>query len=290
MNKTMKALGLTAAIAVMIPLSAYAATSATPTTSDSAKSTTTATSTVVVGQGPFGLGGKGEVMKVRAGGFYSQEVLDLLKLDMKALKEKIEAGKTLAQIAEEQGVTRDQLKATMTAAFEKRQAEEKKDFTENLDKSLDSTMKDNIGFGRGGERGGNFKMEFKKGIRAEIADFSASAKVLGLSDEELKTALSGGKSLADLAQEKGIDVQKLIDAQKQVIVDNLNAAVKAGKLTQAEADKEIAKAADIATRIVNGKMDRKPHTIKIDRNGVKQDASTKADTGTSAAPSADTDA
>ncbi|MBP3965472.1 hypothetical protein [Paenibacillus lignilyticus] len=289
MNKTMKALGLTAAIAVMIPLSAYAATN-TSTTADSAKSTTTATSTAVIGQGPFGLGGKGEVMKVRAGGFFSQEVLDLLKLDMKALKEKIDAGKTLAQIAEEQGVTRDQLKMTMTAAFEKQQAEEKKAFDENLDKSLDSTLKDNIGFGKGGERGGNFKMEFKRGIHAGAADFSASAKVLGLSNEELKTALSGGKSLADLAKEKGIDVQKLIDAQKQVIVDNLNAAVKAGKLTQAEADKEIAKAADIATRIVNGKMDKKAHTIKIDRKAAKQNAGTKADTGTSAAASPDTDA
>ncbi|RAP73853.1 hypothetical protein [Paenibacillus montanisoli] len=277
MNKTLKAIGLTAAIAVMIPLSAYAATT-------SSSSANTDGDKVIVDKQI----GKDEVKRVMIAGergrfvdFFSQEVLDLLKLDAAAMKEKIASGKTLAQIAEEQGVSRDELKKAMTAAFEKQQAEEKQAFTDSLDKSVDSPI--------GTLEGKGFGMMVEKGMFIEKADFNAAAKLLGLSLEDLKKALGEGKSLADLAKEKGVDVQKLIDAQKQAIVDNLNEAVKAGKLTQAEADKAIADAGQQAERIVNGKMfdkavgKKKFHVVKIDRNGVKQETETKtdSDSGTS---------
>ncbi|WP_308636064.1 hypothetical protein [Paenibacillus silvisoli] len=278
MNKTLKALGLTAAIAVMIPLSAYAATSASTSTSTDAAKTTTSAETKAVGKDELKkaviAGARGHAI-----GFFSQDVLDLLKLDAAALKEKIASGKTLAQIAEAQGVSRDQLKQAMTAAFEKQQAEEKQAFTDGLDATLDSPIGTIAGKGKGG-----FGMKLERGVFIDKADLSVSAKLLGLSDGELKTALGEGKSLADLAKEKGVDAQKLIDAQKQAIVDNVNEAVKAGKLTQEQADKATAAAGEMAERLVNDNMGfggeghKKFHVKKIDKSGVKAESGAAAGT------------
>jgi hypothetical protein len=77
--------------------------------------------------------------------------------------------------------------------------------------------------------------------------------VLGLSADEVKAQLKAGKSLADLATEKGVDVQKLIDAQTAAITASINEALAAGKLTQEQADKQLVNAADRAEKIVNGK-------------------------------------
>ncbi|SEO68745.1 hypothetical protein [Paenibacillus sp. OV219] len=257
MNKTMKAIGLTAAIAVMIPLSAYAATNSTSTTTNTTN--TTATQQQGKESGKFNVHFE---QKVGFGGAVSQEVLDLLKLDAAALKEKLAAGKTLAQVAEEQGVSRDALKQALTTAFEKQQAAEKQAFSDNLDKLVDSdpgSMTD----GRGGRgKGGGFGMEFqgKEGFHFENkTDINAAAApVLGMSDVELNTVLQEGnnKSLADLATDRGVDVQKVIDAVKQAIINDLNASVKAGDLTQEQADKAIADAAKIAENTVNGKGSR----------------------------------
>ncbi|SFJ45689.1 hypothetical protein SAMN02799624_04630 [Paenibacillus sp. UNC496MF] len=239
LNKSMKALTLAGALAVMIPLSAYAATYSSSTTTAEHSAASGSTLTIH----------KGKALAPRDGsegfrrGMVGQEVLDLLKLDAKTLKERLAAGKTLAQIAEEQGVSRDALKQAMTAAFEKRQAKEKQAFDENLDKTLDGQHP----LGGAGGKGG-FKAGFGK------LDLEASAKLLGVTTDALKQELADGKSLADVAKEKGVDVQKLIDAQKQAIVDGLNAAVKAGKLTQEQADKISAEVGSIAEKIVNGAM------------------------------------
>ncbi len=68
------------------------------------------------------------------------------------------------------------------------------------------------------------------------AGLDAAAKTLGLSTNDLTTALRGGKTLLDVAREKNVDVSKLrtaiADAEKAAI----DQAVKDGKLTQAQAD------------------------------------------------------
>lgn len=118
MNKFVKALGLTTALAVMIPLGASAAASA-----------------VSIQQHP------GYMDKGRHGGHkrgIGEDVLNLLKLDEAALHQKLQSGKTLAQIATEQGVSRDSLKQAMTASFNKRLEERKKQFNEHLDQIIDS--------------------------------------------------------------------------------------------------------------------------------------------------------
>ncbi len=228
MKNKVRTLGITAALAVMIPLSAYAAT-----TSGSTSGTNTESSA---------LSAEGVAIEARGGfghdrGVISQEVLDLLKLDKAAFNEKIKAGSTLAQIAEEQGITRENLKKVMTDSFNSKLEERKQEFSDNLDKVIDSELPV-----------GKFNGRFHVAM-----DFTEVAKVLGLSAGEVKEQLSAGKSLADVAADKGVDVQKLIDAQTTAITNSINQAVKDGNLTQEQADKQLANVADTAEKIVNGK-------------------------------------
>ncbi|MCQ6562581.1 hypothetical protein [Paenibacillus mendelii] len=230
MNKYLKTMSITAALAVMIPLSAYAATSATTSNIPGDSSIKTKTASEMGHRG----GGHG-----KTGGIVSQEVLDLLKLDQDGLNEKLAAGKTLAQVAEAQSVTREQLKQALTTAFDNRQKEKKSQFTSRLDTMIDSTKP----LEGKGSRG---RFDFNKVNLDEVAG------LLGLSDSELETALTSGKSLADLAKDKGVEVQNVIDALKAAIVNEINQAVEDGQLTQEQAGKQTAGAAERAENIVNG--------------------------------------
>jgi hypothetical protein len=234
MKKTVKTFSLIAALTLAIPLSVSA--SATQQSQQSQQSATNAAHPHFRSDDGGGQGGRVHAR----GSFISQEVLDLLKLDKQSLADKLKAGKTLAQIAAEQGVSRDDLKKTMTDSFDKRLEEKKKMFNDHLDKLIDSKIQP-------GKMSDGSKRMIKPMISLESA-----ASVLGMSGGDLKKQLVSGKTLADLAKEKGIDVQKVIDAEKQSIIDGLNQAVKDGKMTQQQADEQIANAGPIAENIVNG--------------------------------------
>lgn len=72
------------------------------------------------------------------------------------------------------------------------------------------------------------------------ANFDAVAKALGLTPEQLFAELHAGKSLAEIAEAKGVDLQKVYDAMNAARVEAMKAAiqqaVKDGRLTQAQAD------------------------------------------------------
>jgi hypothetical protein len=78
------------------------------------------------------------------------------------------------------------------------------------------------------------------------AGLDDAAKVIGISEDELRTELQSGKTLAEIAQAKGMSQStlesKLVAAAKGRLAD----AVKAGRLTQAQAD-QITK--DLQSRI-----------------------------------------
>jgi hypothetical protein len=78
------------------------------------------------------------------------------------------------------------------------------------------------------------------------AGLDEAATVLGMSVTDLRAALEGGKSLAQVAQSKGISKATLIDKLVAAAKAHLAAEVKAGEHTQAEAD---ARLADLKTRI-----------------------------------------
>lgn len=238
MNKTVKTISLTAALAVMIPLSAYAAADAVSDSNPSATGSASATAPQPAAR----------VDKAYGGGFgaaLSQEVLDLLKLDREALRAKLAEGKTLADIAAEQGVSRDALKQALTEANDKRLEERKQAFADGLDRLIDRT--------------GDQAPDRKTGMRGVFGarDFTSAAAVLGMTEDELKASLADGKSLADLAKEKDVEVRKLIEAQAETFKSAIQEALSAGKLTQEQADKLSAEAEATAGKLVNDTPARK---------------------------------
>jgi hypothetical protein len=65
---------------------------------------------------------------------------------------------------------------------------------------------------------------------------TVAAEKLGMTEAELRTELQGGKSIADVAGEKGVDTQVISDAYLAQLKADLDAQVADGSLTQAQAD------------------------------------------------------
>ncbi len=68
---------------------------------------------------------------------------------------------------------------------------------------------------------------------------SIAADELSIKLTDLLTELQGGKSIADVAGEKGVDTQVIVDAYLAQITENLDEAVTAGRITQKQADYQL---------------------------------------------------
>mgnify|MGYP005845506039 CR=1 FL=1 len=71
-------------------------------------------------------------------------------------------------------------------------------------------------------------------------------KLLGMTADEIRAERQNGKTLADIAKEKGVSEQQIIDAVVAEMKTTLDQAVKDGKLTQAQADWLLARAKALA--------------------------------------------
>jgi hypothetical protein len=109
--------------------------------------------------------------------------------------------------------------------------------------TLDSQPPIGGGGGRGGMGGGGMGM---------TQSHDAAAKALGMTSDELYTAVQGGKSLADVAKDQKVSVDSLIKAMVADAEGDLAAAVKAGTMTQAQADTLKSSLTDRITDQVNG--------------------------------------
>jgi polyhydroxyalkanoate synthesis regulator phasin len=112
-----------------------------------------------------------------------------------------------------------------------------------------------------------------------------AAETLGRTEDEVRTALEGGASLASLAEEKGVSVDTLVDALVADAKTHLDEHVADGDLTQAEADERLA---EITTRITEmvqteGLPDRGPRGAGggPDSDSSGGDSSDSTDSGTS---------
>lgn len=65
------------------------------------------------------------------------------------------------------------------------------------------------------------------------------ASALGMSTDELKSELKGGKTLAQIAGEKGVATQTITDAMLEPIKQRLSGLVEKGTLTQEQADQRL---------------------------------------------------
>ena len=103
---------------------------------------------------------------------------------------------------------------------------------------------DNVGCGLMGA-GGAFRFGANDQSAVDIA-----ATLFKMTREELVAQLQGGKTILDIAKEKGLtaaDVSKAVVDTRSVAI---NAAVKAGRITQAQADQMIENMTENVTRMI----------------------------------------
>jgi polyhydroxyalkanoate synthesis regulator phasin len=83
---------------------------------------------------------------------------------------------------------------------------------------------------------------------------NTAAKYLGMTEASLRTALEGGKTLAQVAKDRDKSVDGLVDALVADKRDGIDQAVKDGKLTRAEADEFLSGLKARVTDMVNGRF------------------------------------
>jgi ribosomal protein S20 len=79
----------------------------------------------------------------------------------------------------------------------------------------------------------------------------AAATPLNLSVDDLRSKLQSGKTLAQVAQDQNVDVQKVIDAMVADATAHIDQAVQDGKLTADQANERKSELNDRITKLVN---------------------------------------
>ena len=90
------------------------------------------------------------------------------------------------------------------------------------------------------------------------AKLEAAAEYLGMTQAQLEDALEDGKTLAQVAKDKGKAVDGLVDALVEGAEQKLQDAVEAGRLTEAEKSEMLDGLRDRITDLVNGRFPRLP--------------------------------
>lgn len=161
----------------------------------------------------------------------------------------------LSDAAKRLDVTPAQLKAALQGAYDARidAAVAAAKITKEQGEAMKQRAKDGVlppfgGRGHGGLGGGHHGgpgRHFGKGL-------STAATFLGLTEAELRTQLVSGKSLAEIAKAEGKTVAGLEAALTADAKNKLDAAVKAGRLTQAQADEALKRMTERLDDVVNG--------------------------------------
>ncbi len=186
---------------------------------------------------------------------------DLLGLDREALRAEREAGKSLAQIAGEQGIDEEQLVGALLAGLRARLdlavtagrlsreeadrvlADAEARVREFLNRTDLGPGSGKFGAGWGGRWKGHGA--FPSVGCAELSD------LLGLDREALRAELKAGKSLARIAAERGVSEERLVEALLAGLRARLDAAVTAGKLSREQADRILADSEARAREFIN---------------------------------------
>jgi hypothetical protein len=89
----------------------------------------------------------------------------------------------------------------------------------------------------------------RREIRREAVKIAADT--IRMPVDELVKDLKAGQSVAEVAQAKGVDPQKIVDAWVKAADARIDKAVADGKLTQERGDKAKAKVPEVAGRAIN---------------------------------------
>ncbi|GIP03962.1 MULTISPECIES: hypothetical protein [Paenibacillus] len=184
-------------------------------------------------------------------GHMFKAISEFLKLEPQVLRDKLKTS-TLAEIAKEQGVSRDAMKAKIMELLKEKIASHPKqlgksiDYSAAADKLLDA-------------KGGWHKQRMHQRHGRLISDSDELAKLLKTTPDQLKASLQSGKSLAQIAKEQGVPVQSVIDQQVQALTKRLDRKLSEGKVTKEEYEERKSKIAPFVSDVVNGKIKPMKH-------------------------------
>jgi polyhydroxyalkanoate synthesis regulator phasin len=102
------------------------------------------------------------------------------------------------------------------------------------------------------------------GPHEHFGELDAAASYLGLTEAQLETQLESGKSLAQVAKDRGKSVDGLIQALVDQATKRLDAAVAAGRLTKEQERQILVGLKQRITDFVNG-IRRRDHDFRFDR-------------------------
>ena len=156
-------------------------------------------------------------------------VQKVLGIDEAALHQARESGKTLADLANDKGVSRDDLTAAIASAIKST------DRGANLTDAQATQMANDIVDGKGGPRGTH-------GPMGKGAVEKAITSTLGITEAQWHADRQAGKTAAQVAKAKGVEVSKVVEAVSAAL--KANAPQGAPSLTAAQLK-------DMATQIVN---------------------------------------
>ncbi|MCF8565095.1 hypothetical protein LLE49_10255 [Alicyclobacillus tolerans] len=175
--------------------------------------------------GPGGPGGFG-------GGSPVALAAQVLGISPQTLMTDLQSGQSIAQVAQSKGITESDLIAKMKAALaqnlQKMVTQQESNFANNATKMVE--QKGLPQPPHGGPGPGRFGGMHGFGVMGQ------AATVLNLSPQTLHSDLASGKSLVDIASAQGMSEQTFMSKLEAAVQGDLNKAVSAGRLTQAQAD------------------------------------------------------
>jgi polyhydroxyalkanoate synthesis regulator phasin len=149
-------------------------------------------------------------------------------ISVEDLRKELASGKSIADVAKAHNVARQTVVDAMVKAGEKQLDEAKKALPDRVSKAVDAKFKAPDGAKGPGGKGPGFG--HGPGMMGPGNQLETAAKTIGVSVDDLRTALKSGKSIADVAKSKNVPEQKVIDAMVAEASKNIDAAVTDGKL------------------------------------------------------------
>lgn len=166
------------------------------------------------------------------------------------LRTALEDGQSIADVAEANGVlVQTVIDAMVAAGTESLEAA----IDELPDRITDLVHRDGLPMGGGHGPGGH-----GGGFGGRGLGFDAAAEAIGISADDLRTALQDGSTIAEVAEANGVELQTVIDALVAEATTRLDETVTAGDLTEDEAAEREAELTERITEMVNGSFQGPP--------------------------------
>jgi lambda repressor-like predicted transcriptional regulator len=182
---------------------------------------------------------------------------DYLGLTEAQLRDELDDGDSLGDVARQKGKSVDGLKTALRNAVKKDldkavadgdlTREQADNLSEKLSEGIDRLVDTGFRPGKLLPRGFGLGLGIAGGSQLD-----AAADYLGVTEAQLRERLEDGDSLAEVAQDKGKSVDGLETALKNAVKKDLDKAVENGKVTRSEADELYEDYSDNVDDVVEG--------------------------------------